>query len=210
MHRAGIQPVVFETESLASIRSLIRDEFTLKPILVVDLGFDRTSFSVFAGNSIRFTSSTPISNDQMITEIADKLNINWEEARTLKFKVGLDNTKDGGKILNILLPIITKLADEIKNCIVFHDQHLEHEHGCSGSVSKIIIFGGGANLIGLPEYLSSWLKIPVILANPWINILPNIKGKISLDKMPNMPHKESLSYSTVLGLAIRGTNLNNL
>jgi type IV pilus assembly protein PilM len=210
LHRAGIQPVVFETESFASITSLIKNEFSLKPILAMDLGFDRTSFSVFAGDSIRFTSSIPISNSQMITEIANKLNIDWKEAKILKLKIGLDSSRDGGKIFNILLPILTKLADEIKNCISFHDQHPEHEHGCSGNVSKIILFGGGANLSGLPEYLSSWLKIPVVLANPWINILPDIKGKTKLDKMPGIPYEESLGYSTVLGLAIRGTNLDQI
>jgi len=210
LRRAGIEPVVLETESLASIRSLIKDEFAPRPVLIIDLGFDRTSFNIFAGNSIRFTSSISISNNQMINKIAESLNINWNEARILKLKIGLDKEKDGGKVFNILLPVLTKLAEQIKDCISFYDQRSEHEHGYSGGVSKIILCGGGANLFGLPEYLSSWLKIPVVLGNPWINIFPDKKGKINLDKLLNISYKEALGYTTVFGLALRGVNLEHL
>ena len=67
-----------------------------------------------------------------------------------------------------------------------------------------MLCGGGAYLKGFPQYLSSRLKIPASLGNPWINILKDNKHKA---KIPNIPHKDSLAYSTVLGLALRGTEL---
>jgi type IV pilus assembly protein PilM len=205
LQAAGIEPIVFETESLATIRSLIKNEFSFKPILIIDFGYNRSSFVIFAGSSIRFTSSIPVSNFQMINEIADKLGISFEQARTLKFKIGLNKEKDKGKIFNILLPLLTKLTNQIKECIAFHSQHTEHEHGCIGDIAEIILCGGGANLSGLPEYLSSWLKIPVILGNPWLNIFSSADGK-NIKKIPNISYEESLSYTTVFGLALRGTS----
>jgi len=209
LHSAGIEPVVFETESLATIRSLIKEEYSLKPVLIMDLGFNRTSFVIFSGYSIRFTSSIAVSNYQMISEISDRLRIEWDDAETLKFKVGLNKEKDNGKMFNILLPFLTKLTDQIKECVSYHNQHVEHEHGCVGGISKIILCGGGANLEGLVDYLASWLNIPVVLGNPWINIIPFKNKDRDIKDVPDIYYGESLSYATVLGSALRGTNFQN-
>lgn len=64
-------------------------------------------------------------------------------------------------------------------------------------ISRVFLTGGGANLAGLPEYLSSNLKISVQRGDPFINILPPAKNKIG-----NLPF-DSLTFSTSLGLAMR-------
>ncbi|MFH1129387.1 MAG: type IV pilus assembly protein PilM [Patescibacteria group bacterium] len=215
LRKADIEPIVFETESIASIRSLIKNEFANKPVLIIDLGFNRTSFNVFSDHSIRFTSSIPVSNNQMIQEISKQMGISWDDAKVLKFKIGLNKEKDKGKIFNILLSILTKLAENIKDCVSFYEQHDdEHEENCPDKVSKIILCGGGANLFGIAEYLSLWLKLPVVLGNPWINIFCSNKKKSvncqNESKFPELSYEESLSYSTVLGLALRGINSKNI
>jgi Tfp pilus assembly PilM family ATPase len=61
-----------------------------------------------------------------------------------------------------------------------------------------MLCGGGANLKGLPQFLSERLKIPVVCGNPWVNILkPPIKS------IPELSYQESLTYVTALGLALR-------
>ena len=63
-------------------------------------------------------------------------------------------------------------------------------------IDKIILCGGGANLAGLPEYLSFGVKIPAELANVWGNT-------ISFEKtIPEIPFRKSLSYATAVGLAM--------
>lgn len=199
---ADIEPVVFEIESIATARSLIKNELSPKPVLIIDLGYNRTSFIVFAGNSIRFTSSIPISNQQMIAAIAKKLGVSQKEAQALKFKIGLDKDKEKGKIFNALLPSLTELINKIKDYTIFYKEHDQVKSDYQEDVSKIILCGGGAYLKGLPKYLSNRLKIPVSLGNPWINIL-----KPPLNKIPGIPYKESLAYTTALGLALRGTEI---
>lgn len=196
---ADLEPVVFEIESVATARSLIKDGFAPKPVLIIDLGFNRTSFLIFVGHSLRFTSSMPISNQKMIDEIAKKLRVSQEEAKSLKFKFGLDKEKKQSKVFNALLPSLAKLVDQIKDYLVFYREHAHKLDGYRGDISKIILCGGGAYLKGLHQYLSERLKTPVNLGNPWINILP--KGE---RKIPGIPYKESLAYSTALGLALRG------
>ena len=196
---ADIEPVVFEVESVATARSLIKNEYSPEPVLIIDLGFNRTSFIIFAENSVRFTSSVPISNREMINDIAQKLKISQKQAQLLKFKIGLDKEKDGGKAFNALLPSFTRLIYKIEDCINFHKEHCQKEYGCQKDISKIILCGGGAYLKNLPEYLSARLKTSVSLGNPWANIDKIDKKDTSI--------KDPLAYSTALGLALRGAKL---
>jgi len=199
---ANIEPVVFEIESVATARSLIKNEFSPKSVLIIDLGYSRTSFIIFAGNSIRFTSSiSSVSNKEMLEGIGKKLNVTLKEAQLSKFKIGLEKKGKEGKIFNALLPFMTKLIEKIKDCISFHQEYSQQDKECEGNISEIILCGGGSHLRGLPEYLSSRLNIPVKLGNPWVNI------PYSKNKLPAIPYDESPAYATVLGLALRGTEI---
>jgi len=199
---AGIEPTVFEIESIATVRSLIKNELSTKPVLIIDLGFNRTSFIIFSGGSIRFTSSiSTVSNREMLEAIGEKLSLTLREAQLSKFKIGLDKNEQGGKTFNALLPSVTKLIDKIKDCNSFYQDYSQENHGTKENISEIILCGGGAHLRDLPDYLFSRLGIPVKLGNPWLNI-PYSKNKI-----PSIPYNESPDYATVLGLALRGTEI---
>ena len=199
LRSADIEPVVFEIESVATARSLIKNELTPKPVLIIDIGSTRTSFIIFVENSIRFTSSISVANQEMINNIVKKLDVSQEDAQSLKFKIGLDKKKKQGEVFNALLPSLVKLVNQIKDYVAFYKEHIQKANGSQQEISKIILCGGGAYLKGFPQYLSGRLKIPVSLGNPWINIL-----KLPLKKIPDIPHRESLAYATVLGLALRG------
>jgi len=199
---ADIEPIVFEIESVATARALIQKEYASKPVLIIDLGFNRTSFIIFAGNSIRFTSSiSTVSNKEMLDAIGKKLNKTLKEPQLSKFRIDSEKTGEEGKVFNALLPCLTKLIGKIKDCIVFHEEYNQPDYEGKGKICEIIICGGGAHLKGLDQYLFSHLKIPVKLGNPWVNI-PYSKHKI-----PGIPYDESPDYATVLGLALRGTEI---
>ncbi len=211
---AGLKPLALEIESLAIARSLIKNEVTTSPVLLIDLGATRTSFIVFAGHSLRFTSSIPVSS-QGFTEIISKtLKVSLAEAEKLKIKHGLEEKikleiKDQksekrverGRIFEALVPPLVDLIQQIKRHLEYYRTHASHEHlpPNGKEVEKIYLCGGGANLKGLPELLTLELKVPVELGNPWINILPE-----SLNEASGLPFEESLRYTTALGLALRG------
>ena len=64
-------------------------------------------------------------------------------------------------------------------------------------ISKIILCGGESTLAGLPEFLSYELKMKVELGNPWVNAVS------FEDYIPEIERRDSLAYSTVIGLALR-------
>ncbi|PIP24674.1 MAG: hypothetical protein COX33_00685, partial [Candidatus Nealsonbacteria bacterium CG23_combo_of_CG06-09_8_20_14_all_36_125] len=104
------------------------------------------------------------------------------------------------EIFEALIPALVDLTQQIKRYLEYYQTHASHEHlpPDGKGVSKILLCGGGANLKGLPELLSLELRIPTELGNPWINILA--EGK----KVSKLPFEKSLSYTTAIGLALRG------
>jgi len=214
LKKAGLQPLALEIESLAIARALIKNEITTLPLLLIDLGATRTSFVVFSGHSLRFTSSIPVSSGSFNEIISKNLGISLAEAERLKIKYGLEEKielkikkdkteikKERGKVFEALVPALVDLIQQIKKHLDYYQTHASHEHlpPNGKGVLKILLCGGGANLKGLTELLTLELKIPVELGNPWVNILP--EGQ---KETPELPFEKSLGYTTALGLALRG------
>jgi type IV pilus assembly protein PilM len=208
LKKAGLKPVAFEIESLAIARALIENQTTNYPVLIIDLGATRTSFVIFAGKSVRFTTSIPVSGIHFTELIAKNLRISFEKAEKLKIIHGLKEglkiklgektaiEKVKGKIFEALIPALVDLVQQIKKYIDYYQAHayLSGLPPDGKRIHKLILSGGGANLKGLKEFLELELKIPVEIGNPWINI-----GEVK-----NFPKENSLSFATAIGLALRG------
>ena len=213
LKKAGLIPKVLEIESLAIARALIKNGVSPFPALLADFGATRTSFIIFSGYSLRFTGSIPVSSQQFTQAIANVLKKDLKEAERLKLKHGIraGGKGEGREIFEALIPVLTDLTEQIKKYLVYYQAHTSHEHLQSSSsssssngkeVKKILLSGGGAALSGLTEFLSSELKIPVEIGNPWVNILQE-----PLREVPGLAFEESLRYATALGLALRGIKI---
>ncbi len=217
LKKAGLSPKVLEIESQSISRALVKNEMTPSPILLIDFGRSRTTLIIFSGHSLRFTSTIPISSQKLTEAISRTLKKDLGEAEKLKIKYGLTVPKrdlragqkrtseskktEKREIFEVIIPILTDLVEQSKKYLNYYQTHADHEHLPSNGkkVEKILLSGRGANLKGLTDFLSSEFKIPVELGNPWIDILP-----APLKKVPELSFEESLGYTTVLGLALRG------
>ncbi len=188
---SGIQPLAFEIESMAAARCLI-SQFRAHPILLLDFGAAGCGLTIFSGKTILFTSHIPISGQDLDLAIAKELNLTQSKAESLKKKFGLKNKR----IHKAIFPILEDLSKRIKEYIDYYRSYYEEiDFLPDGIMSKIILCGGSANLIGLIEFFNSSLKIPVQLGNPLNNIF--IPKKIQFSQ------KKSLSYTTAIGLVLR-------
>ena len=138
---AGLQPKVLEIESLAIARALIKDGITTQPILLIDLGATRTSFIIFSGKSLKFTTSIPVSSTNFSEIISKNLGVTLAEAERLKIKHGLEEKikinigdektnikKERGKIFEALIPALIDLVQQIKRYLDYYQTHASHEH----------------------------------------------------------------------------------
>jgi len=215
LKKAGLKPLALEIESQATARALVKNQVAPFPLLIIDFGATRTSFIVFSGYSLRFTSSIAVCGETFTRAISKNLGISFQEAEKIKIRYGLtDNVKTKikdtaereikkGRIFEILAPSLTDLTEQIKKHLSFYRTHTSFEHlSADGKgVQEILLCGGGANMKGICEFLSRELKMSVKLGNPWVNILPE-----PLKEIPQISFDESLKYTTVLGLALRGVN----
>lgn len=199
LKKANLNPLVFEIESVAISRALIKDEVCLEPVMIIDIGAKRSNLIIFCGDTIWLTTSLPISNNVLIDDIAKNLKISQTKAKSLKIKIGLDPKKEEGLIYQAMMPKEVELVAEIKKYIDYYQTANITRHASKPNIERIFLCGGGANLKGLTAFLSSHLKVDVEVGNPWVNILGP-----SASKLPDISFEESMSYSTALGLALRG------
>ena len=206
LKKAGLVPKILELESQAIARALVKNFVSPPPLLLIDFGATRTSFILFSGYSLRFTSSISTSSQKFTDAIAKNLGIDLNEAEKLKIIHGLEKKDEvGEKIFEILSFRLRDLVKQIKTCLFYYHTHIHHEHlPLDGKdIEKIFLCGGGANLKGLANFLALELKIPVELGNPWVNILPE-----PLKEVPELSYEKSLAFTTALGLALRGVKEN--
>lgn len=211
LKKAGLVAQALEIESQSISRALIKNGLSPFPILIVDFGRSRTTLIIFSGYSLRFTSTIPISSGGLTEAIYRNLKVDLAEAEKLKLKYGIRLSKKRGKsepkrkvsqkkIFEAAFPLLTDLAEQIKKYLAYYQTHAKQERLSPGGkkVEKVLLCGRGAVLKGFDDFLSGALKIPVELGNPWVNILPE-----PLKEVPQLSFKESLGYTTALGLALR-------
>lgn len=199
LKKAGLRPVSFEIESIATARSLIKDEFSVQPVMIIDVGARRSSFIIFSGRTVHFTASVPVANEYFVNEISKHLSIGKEEAKKIKFEYGLSQEKG---VLEALGPALGELISHTRKYIDFYREHGLPGHFENKEISKILLCGGGASFSGLSAFLAKELKIDVEIGNPWVNIL----GKTPY-KIPELSYEQSVGYATALGLALRGLEM---
>lgn len=198
LKKAGLKPLVFEIEPVATSRALIKDGYSAEPIIILDIGAKRTGLFIFYGQAIYLTTEIPVNNSLLVDTLSQQLGITREKALQIKIKVGLNIKHQKSRVYQELRAPLLTLTEKIKDYINFYKDHLMRSHGDNKNIAKIILCGGGAMMKDLPEFLSGELKLPVEIGNPWINI-DDGSGK----KTVNFPQKETLSFTTAFGLAIK-------
>jgi len=195
---AGLVPLGVEVDIVATIRSLVDLENNKQPILIADIGAENTSLSICQNQVPYFTSSIPLSGKTFTEALQKEIGVGWEKAENIKFKFGLGKMTGEDMLYRIFNPLIENLASEIERSIGFFEESINSRD----KVEKIILSGGGALLHEFSNYLGKRLGKEVVLGNPALNIdISNFPYKISA--------RDLLSYSTAIGLALRGADYEN-
>jgi type IV pilus assembly protein PilM len=197
LKKAGLRPCVFEIESIAATRALIKEGEDKKSLVIVDMGAKRTSLAISSNQTVYFTTSLNISNNSLVEVLSESLKISKDRALQIKLKVGLGLKHPESRVFQILKEPLQEMAAKIKNYIDFYQEHIGKAQFAGKKIEQILLCGGGANLDGLPEFLTSELKIDVSVGNPLVNISKNINEELVSSL------KDPLAYTTALGLALR-------
>jgi type IV pilus assembly protein PilM len=195
---AGLQPVAMEIESISTARSCISPEWEQKNILFVDIGTNRTGLTIYSQGLIRFTSSLALAGVDISKNIVKYTGYSFTEAEKAKIQFGLDPGKQTPKIKQAVEEILKQIVAEIKNTIDYYSDHTTADQN-RGKIDLVLMCGGSARLNGLDSFLIKNLSVPTQMANPWVNIYSPLAKNI-----PPISSADSLSFTTVIGLAQRG------
>ncbi len=192
---------------------------------IIDVGANHTSMIFYSINSILFTVSMPISGEQITNSIAETLAINSDQAEKAKIICGLDNDKAQGIIKNILYDTIQSLIKKIITAIEFYN----HYFSSYGPLNQLLLCGGGSNIKNIDKIIRQAISIEVNQANALVNVTEtkekfskilnekhnfdyNVikKGGEKNDKTLSIVQDISLTYTTAIGLALRGIFIDEL
>lgn len=184
----GLETVMLQTSSGAGAYLFGRDAQSDVPSLLIDFGSDSADITVYDGGPV--VSGTVACGSDLFTEaIAHELGITEKEAMLVKAKYGLGHSKKQAQIEKALNPTLALLTKEIKRTVRYFE---EHSHD-KDKIAQVIIAGGGANMPGLAEWLTSDLRLAVRSFDP--------TPYINFGHLQPFNLTERMSYVTAAGLA---------
>lgn len=185
----------FELEAQAISRAVIKKD-DLETYMIVDFGQTRTGIFIISRGVVMFTSTLGVGGIMLTNMIKKSFNVSFEEAERMKVKFGLQRNTENREMFSVLLNVTSVLRDEIVKHFLYWHTHPDEEGKDHPKISKIILCGGDANLIGLVEYFSISIKSKVEIANVWINVTDGTKY------IPEITFNRSLTFAAALGLAL--------
>lgn len=184
-----------ELEAQAISRAVVK-KGDLGTYMIVDFGQTRTGIFIISSGSVVFTSTLDVGGVTIVKMIEKSFNLNFEDAEKMKKQYGLMRNAPNKETFSVILNVVSILRDEIAKHFLYWHTHPDEQGKDRPPIKKIILCGGESNLIGLTEYFSVSIKIPVELANVWINIDDANKA------IPDINFRQSLTFAAAVGLAL--------
>lgn len=185
---AGLNLIALEIESLSVARVLAMDEPGTSA--VVDIGARSTNIVITEQGSVKMNAQTDFAGGSLTQAIASGLNISNRRAEELKKRQGLLGVGGESELSTLMAPFVDAILNEVRRAKATY----EREYG--GSVARILLTGGGANLLGFQEYAADQLGVPIVRGAPFAKI----GYPTALD--PLIPAIGPM-FSVALGLGVR-------
>lgn len=186
----GLNLKVLEIEGMSLARSLVSSDPT--PTLIVDIGSRSTAIGIVEKGILKFTAQSDYASASLTQAVSASLNINPLRAEELKRERGIAGTGPNYELSTIMLPFVDVILNEVKRA----QFNYEAQFPTSPKLERVILSGGGANLMGIEKYVSAQLGLPAVKASPC--------GRFEYNQMldPLVPELNPL-LSVSLGLALR-------
>ncbi len=188
---AGLKPQALETELIAATRALVGNNQYAPTTMIINFGAGSTDFAVVSKGTIQLTRSIGTGGLALTRAISQYLNFEPMQAEEYKKVYGLLEDQLGGKIYQVLKPLVDVIASEAQRVVQAYQTKNPQNH-----IKRVVLAGGGAKLPGLVIYLANVLGLEIQEADPWYfiekdnNILPKQLA-------------EAIQYTVAVGLALR-------
>lgn len=179
-----------ETETFSLVRSLMGNDPST--VMIVEIGANSTDLSVVQNSIPVLNRSLEVCGSTITTVLSDKLGLNFNQAEQFKLDLSTtlnDNTKEA--LPQLIIKTLSPVIHEIEYMKEFFEKN-----SAGSKIEKIILSGGGALLLNLPEYLSKHLNLQVIVGDPFSRISYPLEMKPIINEVGS-------KLSVAAGLALR-------
>jgi type IV pilus assembly protein PilM len=193
---AGLTCTALEVESQGLTRCLL-PEGEAQGVLIANLKAGSTDLVMTERGNIQFTSTIAFAGSTITEAIAKGVEVPPARAEEIKLEAGFGSTEEYPNLKTVMVTVMNSLSAEIKQVMVFHDQH------STVPITRLLLVGGGARLKHLPEFLKESFAdradLVVELGDPTINI------KVELPEQ--LKDGNVLPFAAAIGLALEGLTL---
>lgn len=151
---AGLRLVAIEIEQFALVRAL-KNFFSDAPTILVDIGAQSTDIIIVEKGTIRHLEQTDYSGIYLTQALGKSLDISMARAEELKRRRGLSAFGADSELSTLLLPFLDVIIQEVR-----HAKDV-YERQSGKRVERLMLIGGGANLIGIEKYFSSQIGLTI-------------------------------------------------
>jgi type IV pilus assembly protein PilM len=158
--KAGLALRELEIESLSLARLFANDP---TPTIVVDIGSRSTNIVFLEGGSLMWQAQSDFASASLTQALATSLSVNPLRAEELKKERGIMGTGPNYELSTIMMPFLDAIINEVKKAQFAYQAQFP-----SGKpAERIVLAGGGANLLGIESYVAKEFTIPVVKSNPF-------------------------------------------
>lgn len=163
LHRVNLEPIHLTLEPIAAIDVAIPENYRLLNLALVDIGAGTSDIAITRDGSIVAYGMVPQAGDEITEPIVENLLVEFNEAEKIKRLlgseeeitytdiIGVTGTVSREKLIQIIDPVLNKLADAIVASI------LELNGGTPPK--SVFCIGGGARVPTLTEKLAERLQL---------------------------------------------------
>lgn len=192
---AGIEVEAIESETFALPRALLKNG-NKETVLMIDIGKTTTKLTIATNRLPRFVTTLDVGGHALTSAIVKYFGVSEEEAKRVKTERGIVPGAGNEEYIAAMLSTVAVIREEIGKRLEYWQTHAG-ETAMHDPVTRAILVGGNATVLGLPEYLEASLKVPVELGDVFSDFAPREKW------LPPLEYTESLAYGTAIGLALR-------
>lgn len=160
---AGLRPTMVDLDAFAIARVMARGDARSRTVGVVDIGARCTTIAIVAHGTPRLVRMLPSGGQDATDAVSSALGLPVNEAEVLKRQLGVGYTAPAeyeGAAQGVMA-VTTNLVEAIRNTFVYYASQ-----NPGAGTELVLMTGGGSQLAGLGQYLSSASRLPVTLGQP--------------------------------------------
>lgn len=132
-----------------------------KTVAVIDIGHNHINLNMISNGVLEFSRVIPVGSSEIDTTIANMSNVSLEEAEKRKIENSNLNNINNLISLEMLNDVVKDSVNtwmqEIRRLFRYY-KNIKREN----KIEEIYLYGGGADIKGLEDYLEKELDIPVV------------------------------------------------